>query len=272
MDKQIALEYQTISLEAKGGRDSLELFHSRLPRFIANVKDFISSALGRSAPRPDLVKMQTMIKAIEAVGYSRAMALKVYVPTGLSVTYPEYVSVLEESQNAVDRLEKSLLVPFSDWISKMLSSPVELSSLRPSNAPKGIEFSDIEGIRKQVGNCFDNRKGRGEKSLGEAFRRVADIELVQNNTNAIIERLAKINRRELASSVEELSSLLARLVRRIESKEEGYEISNQVIKLLSDMVYQVAVEVEHYSVYVHSIEALTNALNDTNVFVTKALR
>lgn len=272
MDNQLALEYQIISLEARGGRDSLDLFHERLPKFIANVKDFLSSTLGRLAPRPDLVKLSPMQKALEQVGYSRATSLKVYTPTGLDVTYVEYLDALEQSQDAIDSLEKGLLLPFSKWISLLLSEPKELSSLRPNNIPKGVTFSDIDGIKRRIGECFDNRKGKSEQSFGDVFSRLKDVELTERKTNGIIERLAKVNRRDLASQVEALSSLISKLVRRIEEEEEGYSLSNQTIQQLSNLVYQVAVEVEHYSVYVHSVEALTNALNDTNEFVVKALK
>lgn len=272
MDNTIALARQTISLEARGGRDPLELFHARLPKFITNVREFLKTLIGKGAPKPELVDMKPMIRALEEIGYMRAQKLKVYTPTGMDVTYLEYLTILEASQEAVERLESGLISPFKQWIGKMLTDPSELASVRGNGTPKDVVFSDIDAIREMNENAFDQRKAKAEQSLGDVFNRLKDVEATQEKANGLIERLARIDRKKLTKSVEELSELLSKLTKRIQEEEEGYSVSNKTIESLSALVYEVAVEVEHYSVYVHSIEALTNALQDTNDYIKKAIR
>lgn len=271
MDHAIKLERQTISLEALGGRDPLDLFHARLPKFVVNVKNFLKTIIGKGAPAPELVNLSSMHKALEEIGYGRAQRLKTYVPTGMDVTYLEYLEVLEMSQRSAERLQPNVIEPLTNWISEMLTRPEELSSLR-TREPKGLEYNDIEAIQKAQDKATDQRRAKTEQPFGDVFKSVSDVQKVEKKANELSERLARINRKDLSKSVEELTGLISTLTKRIEDKEDGYDISAKNIDALSNMIYRTAVEVEHYSVYAHLMEALVSALSDTNEFITNTLK
>lgn len=270
MDKDITLEYQTITLEARNGNDASETFRERLPGFVTSVKDFIGGLLGRNATRPELVNLEAMQKALEGYNYAKASNIKVFVPTGLECTYAEYLEVLEMSQDAADRLKDGLLVPFNEWVNDMLSSPEELGSVRPAKMPRSMTFNSIDDIKEAHASCFDQSNALSERSFGDAFSRIKDVGDVEDATNDLVERLASIDRSDLAAATQTLSGSLSHLTKRIEENDD-YSVSPRTTQVLADLIYRTAVEVEHFSVYAHSMEALVNSLKDTNEFVSKAL-
>lgn len=253
---------QLVALEAHATNDVLGL--------IGGVFDDVRHAFAGFADRfsPSQPGLQlsgdasTFLKEVNKHSYVGLRAVTAYVPEGLNVSYPEYLDTLAAPLAHVYAMPEQVLFPFAKFLAgivtnRELATSGERIDLRYANLPK-----QRSQFNTQLGRCFLVGSHRAERKLSDVVARNADWEDVFKRADGAAQGLNRIDRKVLDRKVKECVELLDAVQRKIERHEFG-DMSSQVANMLANGTFQVASELEFYSVIYFKVQALLGAMNRT---------
>ena len=273
MLKDIERQHRTISLEASTPSQALKAVTDRLPGFVSDVKEFVSDILsGSDQPGPQLTNTRKIKKALRDVNYTSLSPITVYVPDGLSVTYLEYVRVLEQGQDICDGLDENVLEPFNKWISEMLTNPESLRSLRNIDSLKGLDIHDVDTVKRDIAQCFSEESAVVERPYNEVVLSNNEFDTVLSKLNSLVDRQSATNRTALVEKVELITENLDTLIARIDDDPETYQMSGKNMRTLSELAYVMGREIEFYSIYAYQLRDLVLRVNETVEKLEKAIK
>lgn len=265
----IALESDHVGLDLKS-------LPKRLPAFVSDVKNFFATMLGKGAPtmmevQPD----KDLVRYLKKVDYMNVEPLRAYVPAGLAVSYGEYLDILEQGMDAVEHLLPGVLAPTQTWINTLLSFPEKLD--RSKEIP---EYNKIDLIPKRIEenkeaseNAFGGNTTSDQTTLGQVIENNKAWEQNLRRLEKLNERFARVDRKDIVESVEQISTSLDTLLDRIyaNNPEDAYTVSGKTMKQLSDTAYRVAEHIEFYAVYSFELQRFSQAVLDTQEFLKEKL-
>ncbi len=264
MLQSLKVQSNLISLESSTPENIYAAVTSFFPRLIEGVKSFANGIFTDNAAH---VFQLTDVKAIErkilGANYVQMSPVTLPVPAGMCINYPDYIAVVADSVDIVERINNEVLVPFVTWLGVLLTNPEELRTLRATTNINGLQWHDIDGIQKRYAKAFD-KQAKSEKPYGELYRRNVDYVQAVKDTNGIAERMARIDRTAMIKQMETAVQYLERIIENTKSNPEQFKVSGPVLDSLSKLTYHVAKEIEFYSIVAFSAQALTTAVEDGN--------
>lgn len=275
-DFNLSLEtqYKMISMEATAVSQVLEVLPKKLPAFVSDVKGFISNFMGGDAPAMPssfFSPEKKVVGLMKSLPYSAMVDVSVFVPAGLSGTYDDYLDMLEVGQSYAEDLLKDTLGAGMRWIAALLSEPENLQRVSGTPEFRKIVWHDLEAYQKGMAKITSKKDASDSAKLGEVIPNVAAWPQVCKRMEEIQSRYASISRTDLIDAVTDLTGALETLMHRAEIEPDVYKLSSRTMKEIADVSYQLAREVEFFSVYSFQLEQMSNALNDTQEHLLKAL-
>lgn len=260
-----------LSLESGVLSQTLSATTDRLPRFLADVKQFVADRLSLHKSNIDLVDSRKLESRFKTLDYVSASNLGVFVPAGFTGTWLDYIQVLQRSQKTLDVLRDGLLKPFENYVSMLLTTPDHLrdNSVHPQLAR--YKSPDIEGLKKSFKEHFSAKTQETESTYGEVVKRHADLPLVTRDLNEVNTSFARIDRTVLHKQVTSISDMLGQLILNFKEDPENYVVSGVTLKALTDLTYFMAQEVEYYSTHGHFLDNFTVSVKDSYKRLEKAL-
>lgn len=241
--------------------------------FRKNMVDFVSSLRTFFERRDDIatdigkVPHYRMVRrSVEKVSYASLRETKVYVPAGLAVNYKTYLAVLEPSIKINEGLLPRILIPFARWLAEAINNPEQLKRVSASSI-RSFDPHNLDKVLEELGECFDKGSNANKVPFKQAFARNADVKEVFEETENLTSRFIAIDRSRVIAKVDEISDNLDVLIARIEEGDEEYNIGGNTEKLLSQLAYTMAREVEFYGSVAYQLTQLTTALNDTSAAI-----
>lgn len=258
----IRIQSEMISLESFNPSQTFKALTTRLPGFVNSVKSFIFEIIDPLHGAQGLVDGKASIRALNDMKYMDVRGNQVYVPTGLKVSYLEFLEALQSAEQVADRLVPETLNPLSVWLATALASPDTLGSMR-GIVITNYKSHDIDTPNRKIAACFDKNGVTGLVPMGQAIKRNADWPLVIDAVNELNTKFNAVNRTEIIKLVEHVTEMLDRLVLRIQSEPETYVISGANMNALAKLCYSVAREIEFYSLFAYQMQMVTVAVKDT---------
>jgi DNA-binding FrmR family transcriptional regulator len=188
--------------------------------------------------------------------------LSAFTPEGLAVPYLQYLSALAASVQHVARMPEEVLYPFSKYVAAIVSNSEMASSSQRIDQPYAQLQGQRQALNAQIGKCFQNGSRRTERQLGEVISRNADWAEVLHQCDSLATAINKIDRKALDRKIKECVELLSAVQRKIEAQAFG-DMSSQVANGLANGTFQVASELEFYSVTHFRLDALATAVAKT---------
>lgn len=267
----IRIESQMISLEAFAPSQGLKAVVSRLPGLVSNVTEFIGKQFADKATEFKMVNGAKSVEALKKVTFADVRGLTIYKAPGQTVSYNELLTVLEDIQSGViDRMVTEALIPFDTWLAVQLTNPEQLSSVRNARHIPGFIQHDIDSYAKRLGACFDTKDVSSTAEFGKLVERLTDWAPIVKRTNALTEKAMSVPRKDIVTITERITENMNTLVTRIKSSDSGYELSGATMASLATLCYNLAREIEFYSVFMYKVQLHCQAIEDSsNVILGK---
>ena len=271
MLKSLEVQRNLISLESQHASSMFETVTQFFPRLIDGVKTFANGIFDPTKPVTfQLVDSKVVERKLLATNYVQLSAITVFTPAGLSVSYLDYLESLGPAVDIVGKIQDEVLSPFTTWVSVLLTNPETLLSLKSNVNIPGVEWYNLEAVQKSFAKCF-NKDSKTEMTYGKAFKRNLDYGTAMAKVNDLAAKMARVDRTQLIKSMEELVTLLEKLIDNTRKEPERYRISGPTMNALSELVYRIALHLEFYSIVAFNVQSIATAAADTNDKVAKIL-
>lgn len=255
-------QIRVISLESVSDTQMLKAETGRLPRFISDVKSFITRHLNPFSVSVKTVDARKLDTLTRGQLYTKLAALGVFVPSGFTGKWLPYIELLAKSQQTVNNLYHGLLIPFEKYLASVLTNAEALKNLSVPSELARYKASDTVELSKEFA-AFFGKSNSTEATFGDVAERIADIQTVARNLNEVNLEFAKIDRRALLKRVENITEMLDGLVSNIKQYPDEYAMSASSVKLISDLSLFMAREVEYYTIHGYFLEAFTTSVDDS---------
>ncbi len=260
-----------ITLESNAPSQAIAAMTSRLPKFLADVKDFIGRHIrpfGQSVNLVDSRKLEARFKTLD---YITASNLGVFVPGGFKGQWLPYTEVLNRSQAIIDVLRKDLLNPFETHLSVLLTDHSHLRDNNLGGSLSRYKKNDLEALKKDFNKFFTGNLSVTDATYGDVVGRHADLPQVSKTLNDINLRFAAVDRTDLLKQVDRISEYLGTLIHNLENHPDEYTISAAMLQALVNLTYTMAGEVEYYTVHGYFLDAFTVSVRDSYKHLEKAV-
>ncbi|MDR3392321.1 MAG: hypothetical protein P4L77_11365 [Sulfuriferula sp.] len=269
MDFNLKQQREVVALEAYGSSDLVGLVRRVFPTIqngLAAFKDQFGQAPAISITGDQKAFLRDTIAKRT---YNTLEPLSAYVPEGLKVSFMEYATTLfpavEHAMGSV-----SVINTFATFLATLVSNK---SSTLETASMKRI-YTDLAKRRTElaqnVAKCFNNTT-KTDVHVEDVIKRNSEWATVFETVEALSKDINRIERSLLQKKVAECNDLLDRIGRLIG---EGHfeKVSPEVIMDLSDGAFQVAAELEFYSVIYYRVQAFTVAVSRTMEHVEKSTK
>ena len=245
---------------------------SRLPEVTKTLRDFTQNYLENRFKQFPQLSGKWAQKNLVEIPYGNARELRVYIPVGLNTTYLEYLSTLTEAVDITTRLVDDVLAPFDRWISMRLSDPSSLNSLRNASDLRQFKSHNLDVINAKLADHFQTQGISNTTRYKNVFKRHADYLTTMEVTNELNVKFFANDRKKLMGLVENINTNLDKLYDRVQEHTTEYTVSDKSLKILSELCFTMAREVEFYSVVGYRLSAVVHALEETEEFLKKATK
>ena len=271
--------HHTVSLASRVGTTGTLLTES-LPNFVASVQSFFQNMV-KSSPEFLVIgeKLFSQKLAASKIQYTDMAKVTLYVPSGLAVSYQEWLDVLAGAADAALTIESRVLDPMLTWVGLLTSDDSRFLNRRVKDGLGEIDFADLDKVKKDLAKCF-NKRYKDERPYGELLSRNKDWDTIVGESNLLTERTARVRPSVIYAKTKQLSDYLDTLSKHLSDPstvekfdtEFGKLFNRGIVSALADMTYRVAQEVEFFSVYVYYLETTAQAIEDSMSKVSKVAK
>lgn len=246
----ISLEQQAsvLSMEAFNLRASLTALTKVFPQYARGIGDVITSYLANDTPLIPLVQVPKKTGIAKAVDYASHRKTLIYGPAGLKVGYLEYLNAIEHSVSLAKEVYGSQLVPFNQWVSSLLGSPENLTSISVKQDVLKFDEGDLDKCRKELEKCVNRASSQTKYEYGKLVKQNVEWDAILEKTNLLIVAYQVTNRTAILNEVDVLNEQLLTLAGRIQEDPDVYKASGITISELAKRCLLVARFVEFYSI------------------------
>lgn len=251
-----------IKMEAFVGGDINTLLNESLPVLVEDVKSFFN----RFTPITPSISLtsneNTFLKYVSKHAFLDIAPLSAYVPEGLECTYKEYSHPLTESVLHASNIINDVLSEYTVFLSHLISSKdVKLSITSFNKKYENLEKTRLV-LNHELGKCFKLGSTKSEVSIGDVVYRNSEWKEVIDLTRSCTQTIESVDRKILNKKIAESVTLLNIILKKI-SNNELNGMSPEGINNLSTGAYQVAAELEFFSITYYRVLAFVNSIDKT---------
>lgn len=265
---EIALQCKMISLESNTPSQSMEAMTLRLPTVFDGMVSFFKGLFTEREISIKKINPSPVIRLLNSKQYHEVAELMVFVPAGMTTSYPSYVTHLAAMQNLLNQSLVSKINEFSKWIAALLSKPELLASISAESIPFKVLMKDLDD-HYTLGKSFLYGGDVTERKFGEVFARNGEWVVTCNSVNVLIEQLAMLDRVSIMRQLDDLNVSLTMLTKRIKEDPAVYKVSGNQLEALSTGVFSLGRLVEAYSIHTYSMATVAKSLSDSGEWLIK---
>lgn len=265
MDNYLKRARDMVALEAHIVPDLSGL----VQRVFPSILDGISSFKGYFTPAPAMAitsDQKSFLKQLDGRPYAALMSVGAFVPEGMKSTYLEYAAVLHPAVQHAQKATK-VIDDFATFLAMIMTNK---ASLHETGTKKKF-YAELQEERlklaKDIQSCFNNST-KTDVRIEDVVKRNSDWENVFKVSDELTKEVNKIERTHLNKKVDECTEMLDRIGKQIHAGHFD-KVSPAVILDLSDGAYQVASELEFYSIVYYRVLAFSQAVTRTVKHVEK---
>lgn len=258
--KLISVEGETVGIGKLMGNAA-----GLLQSYLYNVRAFIGDLITPMA-NTSLTYRQDggLNKLLGKTNYISIGAMDVFVPPGMTATYPDFLDALEASQDVIDRIVPDTLQPSILYFTMLLGNPESLSGVTRRTEEAAIKFQtkEIEQAKKKLAACYAKNGNEGKRAYGDVFRRNQDWLDVNQRIEKLMDRMNQSSAGIMTEKVNELVELMDRLVVRMKQSPDVYAVSGVTGKSMAAIAMNLGQVVEFYGAHHFTIQTLVASMMD----------
>lgn len=279
MHKQLIHQANVISVEMSGMGYTRLIGNTAksLQNYIHDMKEFIFEVTkpltDKSSELLGFVKNYDAKRVVDETRYTDLMNKDMYVPEGMSSTILTLIAALEKSQDVMDDIVDSTIKPATEYFSLLLSTPDEMSRATISPYAKQIVLNrnEIKKVKQLIANCFHNPTHQSKIKFSEGFDKNDDWSEACNRLEHLTNRINANSPTAVAAKVNELVSVVDRLIVQMEASPEIYQANGVTGAYLAEIIFGIGEEVEYYAAHVHHVQVLANVMTQNSEMLKQAL-
>jgi hypothetical protein len=250
-----------VSMEAIG----LDGIRASLADFLPSVKENFERFANKFSQRENAIALKgnesAFLKHVSTTPYLGMSTVVAYVPEGLAVPYNDYLAVLKDAADHCYQTTEKSINEFSTFLAQIITN----RELKYYVAPQKQKYDLMEKTRAELVNrlsdCF-NQTQNTTVLYTDVVERNSDWGHVFSNLRTVSTTVNKISHTALHKKSDECNMLLSSIIRQIQNDafaDAGPEVTNN----LASGAYQVACEIEFFSVVYYRLATLNTAIGDT---------
>jgi hypothetical protein len=252
----VALE--TFSVQAL---DVTGMLKKMMPDIKTHFSNFISRFSSNDKPIPLSKDNRAFIKLLEKHNYVDLEPIAVDVPEGLDVDFLAFAHILN---SAVDHAVKvqQLLNTYTTYLAMLITNEFQRFETKNSVQVYQGMAAEREQILKEMGACFKQGSHETKAKYGDMIQRNKDWELIFGESDKLSKTINSVGRDALNSKVKEAAQLMDKVIQMLkDGKMES--TAHEVAQELSEGAYQIASELEFFSVVYYRVLGFVTAVNSS---------
>lgn len=258
--EELALIRDNVTLESVGVLNVTDEAFKRFSAFALDTKksfmdklNSITVYINPFGKKADMTPYACYRTFATTMKYPDVSKLTLQVPDGFQGNLKDYTeTIFDLLENFSARFISDVLTPYDVYLGKIINNPVILQSQLQAHkfSPK-----DIEKYKKQL-TKFVTSKKHNEAPLGKVYQRMKDIEDQEILLNRISAYQSANPLMNVKTKVSEIGAKITILANMFKDNKLNITASAKTFNELAELTYQLAEQVEFYTV----IETLINAL------------
>lgn len=212
-----------------------------------------------------------LVKEINQFKYIDIAELSTQVPEGFVGNYIDYSKELIKIIDAISDVNGKVLQPYSIYLSTFLTN----KDAKYNTKDQTRLYNNLKNARehhiKSLGHYFKDSSNISYAKIGQVVKRNSDFQTVYNETGIIAKKIYSINLKTLNENVKRCLDMLDMIIVKIQ-KGEIEHVSPEVTQNLAFGAYEVAREIEFFSVIYFKVLALTTSVDATTVKVNNFIK
>jgi len=210
-------------------------------------KKFTDTKMSFTNPSPDV---QKFLKKVQAHNYATTRHLRMYVPSGFKGNFLDYVNLLCQSAEHVQKIHAELLLPYMQHLADISSSKNSRLQTKDPQAFTVKRFKDArQAIEKQM-TAFYNASAvhqGNESTVGSHVARNAEWDDIYVGLNKLKQLCSSIAPSAIAQDVKKIERYLDILLSAAK-EDELNELTTESAQSIANTTYEVAEELEFLAV------------------------
>jgi hypothetical protein len=241
-----------------------------MPDIKKHFLDFSQRFSSSDKPVPLSRNQASFVKLLSRHNYVDISPLTVYVPEGLIVDYLSFAQALKRGAEHAVKVQ-DLLNKYTTYLALLVTNEYQrFSTVDSAKAYENLQ-AEREEILREIGGCFKEGDHTTMVKYGDAVTRNKDWELVFGEVDTLSKLTNSVSRDKLNAKVKEASNLMESVIKMLrDGKMES--TSHEVAKELSDGAYQIASELEFFTVMYYRVMAFAIAVNQSVDKITDNLK
>lgn len=261
MSKQLRIYRDSVAMEAINTADVTAYFKGIFPAVAESFQSFVHNIRPSDQALALAPSHRDFLKAIPRHAYTDVAALTAFQPEGLAVPYLEYAEVMLQAAEHCNAIMDTLN-PYSVYLAQLITNPEMKLSTNSNDKEFKLLEQDRDKLNRELGACYKKGSTKAETSYGAVIQRNADWPDIFARLEAITRNINGVDRKVLLKKIGECSDHLEVIIKKINGGEmEG--VANQTVMNLSNGAYQIASELEFFSVVYYKSEVLLASVQKT---------
>lgn len=262
MLNSLRIQRDATALESFNTADLPSLLRNVFPGMVSEFKGFINKFVPDEPAIALTSKQNDFLKEVMKHSYMDISPLTAYVPEGLNVSYYKYSEHLLPAAKYAANILSGTLSAYTVFLSQLISNKDQKFSTTSFMATyKGLDNARNK-MNMDLGGCFKRGSTVTDVTFGDVVDRNADWQHVFQVSNEVTKLINTVDRKALNKKIAECAELLNIIMEKIKRNEfDG--ISPQAINNLADGTYQIASELEMFSVIYYKVSAYAESINRT---------
>lgn len=213
---------------------------------------------------------QQFLSLVESHSFAEIRQLRAHVPEGFNGNYLEYSAELARITSQLVNVGASVLQPYTVFLASLMGTS-DLSKLANDNKhiTQALD-SQRKADEKALSAFFKTGRKDAELTIGEVMHRNADWPAVLINLKKSVDAVNQVDRKQLAQLIAQAKDYLDIIHQRLATGKMN-KITAQTAQALADGAYQVASQLEFYSIVHFRTLVFSQAVKDTVVRVNSIL-
>jgi hypothetical protein len=188
--------------------------------------------------------------------------IRAFVPEGMDTTYIAYFTALKDATEHCEHIVETTMNDYALFLGSLINntdSKFDTTNFVP--VYKTLN-ANRDKLNDRLAKCFLMGSTKAEVTIGDVISRNTDWKEVFELSEKMLKEIQMVNRSKLDKKIVECVQLISIIQNKIKRNEfEG--ISPQAINNLSEGAFQIASELEFYSVTHYRVLAATTSVNRT---------
>lgn len=273
-DKPLNAEYylSAISLESSVLANMSQSLKNLFPDLIDSVRNSFNQIIDLPAFNLTLsLDQKFLLKEISGFPYIDIAEFTINTPEGFKGTYIDYTKVLYKALERIQGIDVKVLQPYATYLSTFLSNKDSKISTKDNTKI----YKDIKVTREHMihdlGKFFTNSSSKSKTTIGSVVKRNADFKVIYDEMVIIKKKLDVIDLKNVSNNVKNCLDLLDIIILRIKN-DEIENVSPEVTQNLSVGAYEIAKEIEFFSVIYFKVLAMNTAVDELTTKVVKYIK